>query len=83
MNNNNFIYKVSYKVFLTVFADTETRIVKEIYRTTSNQEAKTYMKIYEEFLDEQGRIEVLGTWYDREDCIVSIKRIEEPEELPF
>lgn len=73
----------TYKVFLIVFAEAETRIIKEIYRTTSNQKAKMYAKIYEDFLNEQLTVEVLGQRYDRQDCIITIHRSENPDDLPF
>lgn len=79
MENHNY----TYKVFLIVFADAETRIVKEVYRTTSNQKAKTYMAIYSMFIYEQGEIEVLGKRYEKADCILTIKRTEDPDDLPF
>lgn len=64
----------TYKVFLIVFDDAETRIIKELYRTTSNQKSKMYMAIYEEFINEHGEIDVLGKRYDRSDCILTINR---------
>lgn len=73
----------TYKVFLIVFAEAETRIIKEIYRTTSNQKAKMYAKIYEDFLNEQLTVEVLGQRYDRHDCIITIHRSENLDDLPF
>lgn len=79
MENHNY----TYKVFLIVFADAETRIVKEVYRTTSNQKAKTYMAIYSKFIYEQGEIEVLGKRYEQADCILTIKRTVDPDDLPF
>lgn len=80
MNEPNY----TYKVFLIVFCDAETRIIKEVYRTTSNQKAKTYMDIYEEFINEHGEIDVLGKRYDREDCILTINRTENiMDDLPF
>ena len=72
-----------YKVFLIVFAEAETRIIKEIYRTTANQKAKMYAKIYEEFLNENLTVEVLGQRYDYQDCIITIHRSENPDDLPF
>lgn len=56
----------TYKVFLIVFAEAETRIIKEIYR-----------------LNEQLTVEVLGQRYDRHDCIITIHRSENPDDLPF
>lgn len=73
----------TYKVFLIVFAEAETRIIKEIYRTTANQKAKMYAKIYEDFLNENLTVEVLGQRYDRQDCITTIHRSENPDDLPF
>lgn len=73
----------TYKVFLIVYADAETKIVKEVYRTTSNQKAKMYMAIYGKFIWEHGEITVLGTRYDRADCILKIKRTGDPDDLPF
>ena len=79
MDKINYIYKV----FLTVFPDAETRIVREIYRTTSNQKAKMYQKVYQDFLDEHLQVEVLGIRYDREDCLLTIHRYEDIDDLPF
>ena len=79
MENHNY----TYKVFLIVFADAETRIVKEVYRTISNKKAKTYMSIYSNFIYEHGEIDVLGKRYDRDDCILTIKRTRDPDDLPF
>ena len=73
----------TYKVLLIVFAEADTRIIKEIYRTTANQKAKMYAKIYEDFLNEQLTVEVLGQRYDRQDCIITIHRSENPDDLPF
>jgi len=73
----------TYKVFLIVFDDAETRIIKEVYRTTSNQKAKMYMAIYDKFIYEHGEIDVLGKRYDRADCILTIKRTDNPDDLPF
>jgi len=79
MDKINYIYKV----FLIVFPDAETRIVREIYRTTSNQKAKMYQEVYQEFLNEQLQVEVLGAKYDREDCLLTIHRYEDIDDLPF
>lgn len=73
----------TYKVLLIVFVDAETRIIKEVYRTTSNQKAKMYMAIYENFIYEHGEIDVLGKRYDRADCILTIQRIGALDDLPF
>ena len=79
MENHNY----TYKVFLIVFADAETRIVKEVYRTISNRKAKTYRDIYSKLINEQGEIDVLGKRYDRADSILTIKRTSDPDDLPF
>lgn len=79
MDKINYIYKV----FLIVFTDAETRIVREIYRTSSNQKAKIYKKVYQDFLDEHLQVEVLGTKYDCEDCLLTIHRYEDIDDLPF
>lgn len=73
----------TYKVFLIVFVDAETRIIKEVYRATSNRKAKMYMAIYDKFIYEHGEIDVLGKRYDRSDCILMIKRTGDPDDLPF
>lgn len=73
----------TYKVFLIVFIDAETRIVKEVYRTTSNRKAKMYMDIYSKFIFEHGAIDVSGKLHDRSDCILTIKRIGDLDDLPF
>ena len=73
----------TYKVFIIVFPDAETRIVREIYRTTSNQKAKMYQHVYQDFINEQSQVEVLGTEYDREDCLLTIHRYEDIDDLPF
>lgn len=73
----------TYKVFLIVFAEADTRIIKEIYRATSNNKAKMYAKIYDEFLEDQITVEVLGQRYNRQDCIITIHRSENPDDLPF
>lgn len=74
----------TYIVFLLVFCDAETRIVKEVYRTTSNQKAKMYRAIYENFITEQGEVNVLGKRYGRYDCILTIKRTGgTDDDLPF
>lgn len=75
--------KYIYKVFLIVFPDAETRIVREVYRTTSKQKAKMYMAIYDKFIYEHGAIDVLGKLHDRSDCILTIKRTGDPDDLPF
>lgn len=79
MEKPNYIYKV----FIIVFPDAETRIVREIYRTTSNQKAKMYQQVYQDFINEQSQVEVLGTKYDREDCLLTIHRYEDIDDLPF
>lgn len=79
MDKINYIYKV----FIIVFPDAETRIVREIYRTTSNQKAKMYQQVYQDFINEQSQVEVLGTRYDREDCLLTIHRYEDIDDLPF
>lgn len=73
----------TYKVFLIVFYDAETKIVKEVYRTTSNRKAKMYRAIYDKFIQEHGAIDVLGKLHDRSDCILTIKRTGDPDDLPF
>lgn len=73
----------TYKVFLIVFVDVETRIVKEVYRTTSNRKAKMYTAVYHKFICEHGQIDVLGKRYDISDCIMTIKRTGDPDDLPF
>ena len=79
MEKPNYIYKV----FLIVFPDAETRIVREIYRTTSNQKAKMSLHVYQDFINEQQQVEVLGKRYDREDCLLTIHRYEDIDDLPF
>lgn len=79
MENHNF----TYKVLLIIYCDAETRIVKEVYRTTSNKKAKMYMAMYGKFIHEQGEIDVLGKRYDRADCILTIKRNSDPDDFPF
>lgn len=79
MKNNNYIYKV----FLTVFPDAETRIVKEVYRSTSSQKAKMYMEVYRAFLNNNSEANVLGTFYDSKDCLLTIHRYENIDDLPF
>ena len=79
MENPNYIYKV----FLIVFPEAETRIVREIYRSTSNQKANMYMNVYRDFLDENSAVNVLGTFYDSKDCVLTIKRYEDMDDLPF
>lgn len=79
MGKINYIYKV----FIIVFPDAETRIVREIYRTTSNQKAKMYQQVYQDFINEQSQVDVLGTKYDREDCLLTIHRYEDIDDLPF
>lgn len=80
MKNHNY----TYKVFLIVFADAETRIVKEVYRTTSNKKAKMYMAMYGKFIYEQGEIEVLGKLYDKSDWFLRIDRtVNTEDDLPF
>lgn len=72
-----------YKVFLIVFPDAETRIVREIYRSTSNKQAKMYKTMYKDFLNDREEAKVLGTWYDVKDCLLTIHRYEDPDDLPF
>lgn len=79
MNEPNY----TYKVILIVFVDAETRIGKEVYMTTSNQKAKMYKAIYDKFISERGEIDVLGKRYNRADCILTIKRTEDLDDLPF
>lgn len=79
MEKINYIYKV----FIIVFPDAETRIVREIYRTTSNKKAKMYQQVYQDFINEQLQVDVLGKKYDREDCLLTIHRYEDIDDLPF
>lgn len=74
----------TYKVLLIIYCDAETRIVKEVYRTTSNKKAKMYMAMYGKFIFEQGEIEVLGKLYSKSDWFLRIGRIRNTEDdLPF
>lgn len=73
----------TYKVFLIVCVDAKTRIIKEVYRTTSNQKAKTYRDIYGKFIHERGEIDILGRQYGISDGYLTIKRSGDIDDLPF
>lgn len=79
MENHNF----TYTVLMIVFADADTRIVKAMHRTTSKRKARTYRNIIDFIINERGEIEMLGKRYDPKDCLITIKRSEDIDDLPF
>ena len=79
MGKINYIYKV----FIIVFPDAETRIVREIYRTISEQKAKMFHEVYCHFIHEQSQVEILGKRYESKDCSLKIHRYEDIDDLPF